>query len=43
MVEYASAAATPLPGAYSAPQTPNWTKGKCKEKEGRGGEDGNGI
>ena len=29
-------------GAYSAPQTPNWTKRKWKEKEGRGGEDGNG-
>jgi len=44
IVEYVSAqaAGTPLPGAYSAPQTPNWTKGEWKEKEGKGGEDGNG-
>jgi len=35
MVEYASAAWTLLPGAYSAPQPPNWTKGKM---EGKGGE-----
>jgi len=35
MVEYASAAWTLLPGAYSAPQPPNWTKGKM---EGKGGD-----
>ena len=28
MVEYVSAAGTPLPGAYSAPHTANWTKGE---------------
>ena len=37
MVEYASAAGTPLPGAYTTPQTHNWTKGKWKEKDGREG------
>jgi len=37
MVEYASAAGTPLPGAYTTPQTHNWTKGKWKEKDGKGG------
>jgi len=42
MVEYVSAPRTPLPGAYSAPQTLTGQRGKCKEKEGRGGEDGNG-
>ena len=39
MVEYASAAGTPLSGAYSAPETPNWTKGENGRKR-RGGRRG---
>ena len=39
IVEHVSATGTLLPGAYSAPQAPIWTKG---EKDERGGEDGNG-
>ena len=34
MVEYASAAGTPLLGAYSAAQTPNWTKGNGRKRRG---------
>jgi len=41
MVEYVSAAWTPLPGACSAPQAANWTKGNGRKRR-EGGEDGNG-
>ena len=42
MVEYTSAAGSPLPGAYSAPQTRNWTKGEMEGKGGKGGRMGMG-
>jgi len=35
MVEYASAAGTPLLGAYIASQSLTGQRGECKEKEGR--------